>query len=191
MPCPSWGSVELTGFPQLFGAMTHTVPDVCENTSKDWPQWRAHGLFAGWLVWWGKICACPGRWWLEDVEMIGQKKKKKSSALNVNLPMAWNEQSTQTMLPLTTLFYSFFAKCCGFHIIFFSLIEPPKTEMLYVYIVCVHIQNHGVVECSYLPFSTQWWGLVCCEINQKFKTTTTQYCCSILNHPLSVVSLPN
>lgn len=40
-------------------------------------------------------------------------------------------------------------------ILFLSLIEPPKTEMLYVYIVCVHIQNHGVVECNYLPFSTK------------------------------------
>lgn len=52
--------------------------------------------------------------------------------------------------------------------------------MLYVYIVCVHIQNHGVVECKYLPFSTKHWGLVCCEINQKFKKPTTQYCFSII-----------
>lgn len=32
-----------------------------------------------------------------------------------------------------------------FHIIF-PLIEPPKTEILYVYTECLHIQNHGVVE---------------------------------------------
>lgn len=29
---------------------------------------------------------------------------------------------------------------------FFSLTEPPKTEILYVYTVCVHIQNHDTVE---------------------------------------------
>lgn len=71
---------------------------------------------------------------------------KKSLGLNVNLSMALNEESTQTMLLWTTI-HSFFANSVQIFILFFfSLIEPPKTEILYVYTVCVHIQNHDMVE---------------------------------------------
>lgn len=49
------------------------------------------------------------------------------------------------MLLLTTMSQFLCKQCLDFHIIF-SLTEPPKTEILYVYTVCVHIQNHDAVE---------------------------------------------
>lgn len=43
--------------------------------------------------------------------------------------------------------FSFFANSVQIFILFFfSLSEPPKTGILYVYTVCVHIQNHDLVE---------------------------------------------
>lgn len=67
--------------------------------------------------------------------------------------MALNERSTQTMLPLITV--SVPSQSVAIFILFRPPIEPPKTELLYVYIVCVHIHNWDVVECNYLPFSTK------------------------------------
>lgn len=55
-----------------------------------------------------------------------------------------------------------------FRFSYFSLTEPPKTDILYVYTVCVHIRNHGMVECNYFLFLPNRKGLVCCEINQRF-----------------------
>ena len=51
--------------------------------------------------------------------------------------------------------FSFFANSVQIFILFFSLSEPPKTGILYVYTVCVHIQNHDLVEGNSLPFSTK------------------------------------
>lgn len=47
-------------------------------------------------------------------------------------------------------FHSFFANSVQIFIIF-SLTEPPKIEMLYVYTMCAHTQNHDLVEFFFLP----------------------------------------
>lgn len=91
----------------------------------------------------------------DDWKMLGlsaKKEKKKSSTLNVKLKWHYMIRAHRQCYPDHRLRVPFQSVAI---FIFLSLIEPPKTEMLYVYIVCVHIQNHDVVECKYLPFSTK------------------------------------
>lgn len=113
--------------------------------------------------------------------MLGLFPKKEKKVLYIKCEplddIKWAEH-TDNATPSHCLTVPF--QSVAIFILFLSLIEPPKTAMLYVYIVCVHIQNHDVAECKYLPFSTKHWGLVCCEINQKIKKPTTQYCFSII-----------
>lgn len=88
-------------------------------------------------------------------------------------------------------FYSFFSKCCDFHIISFPDWTTKDRSVVCIYCVRAYTKS-WCGRMQLLAFFYQIMRLVCCEINQKFKKTTAQCCFSILkSSSLCVVSQIN